>query len=79
MSSKRLDAINDYTRAGYRLRVDCTGCNRIVIIDPLEIVLLCQRRNWSKQIAAVERRLRCSKCGSRAIRLGPAFGSQAEP
>ena len=75
MSSKRLDAINDYTRAGYRLRVDCRGCNRVVVIDPLEIVLLCQRRNWSKQIGEIERRLRCSKCGSRDVRLGPAFGS----
>ena len=75
MSSKRLAAINDYTRAGYRLHVDCRGCNRVVVIDPLEIVLLCQRRKWSKQIGEIERRLRCSKCGSRDVRLGPAFGS----
>ncbi len=74
MSSKRLDEIGDYSRHGYRLRVDCLGCKRIVIIDPLELVMTCQRRGWSRQIDAVERRLRCSSCGGREVRLEPAFG-----
>ena len=73
MSSKRLDAINDYARAGYRLRVDCRGCCRVVVIEPLEIMLTCQRRGWSMQIAFIEKRLRCSQCGGRNVRLGPAF------
>ena len=73
MSSKRLDAISDYTRHGYTLRVDCRACGRLAIIDPLKITLLCQQRQWSKQTAAVERRLRCSKCGSRDVRIGPGF------
>ncbi len=75
MSSKRLDTISDFTRHGYTLRVDCRGCKRLAIIDPREITLLCQQRNWSRQLAAVERRLRCSKCGSRDVRLGPGFKS----
>jgi hypothetical protein len=75
MNSKRPDTISDYTRHGYTLRVDCRACKRLAIIDPLKITLLCQRRNWSKQIGAVERRLRCSSCGSRDVRMGPGFKS----
>ena len=40
----------------------------------LEVTLLCQRRGWTKQMAGVERRLKCSRCSSRDIRIGPAFG-----
>ena len=71
MSSKRLDKISDYSRHGYALRVDCLTCRRVALVDPLEITLLCQRRGWSKQMALVERRLRCSQCKSRKIRVGP--------
>ena len=70
MSSKRLDTISDYARHGYMLRVECRSCQRVAIIHPMEIALLCQRRNWSRQIAVVERRLRCSKCGGRDVRAG---------
>ncbi|OBX18812.1 hypothetical protein A9995_09615 [Erythrobacter sp. QSSC1-22B] len=75
MSSKRLDTISDYSRHGFTLRVDCRVCRRLAIIDPRTITLLCQQRQWSKQIAAVEGRLRCSKCGSRDVRVGPGFKS----
>ena len=74
MSSKRLDTIADYSRHGYVLRVDCHGCKRMVLMNPLELTYLCQKRQWSRQMAAIERRLVCSQCGSRDIRLGPAFG-----
>ena len=74
MSSKRLDAINDYSRHGYMLQVECLACRRIVVIDPWQIVQLCQHRQWSRQMAVIEHRLRCATCGGRAIRLGPAFG-----
>tara|TARA_R100001129_G_scaffold181565_1_gene161047 strand:- start:2221 stop:2505 length:285 start_codon:yes stop_codon:yes gene_type:complete len=75
MSSKRLDTIADYSRHGYALRVDCRRCRRVEVLHPLKITLLCQQRGWSKQMFALERRLRCSQCGSREVRLGPAFGS----
>lgn len=74
MSSKRLDSIADYSRLGYALRVDCRQCRRVAVMDPLQIVLQCQQRGWSKQMPALEGRLRCSRCGSRDTRLGPAFG-----
>lgn len=73
MSSKRLDTIADYSRHGYALRVDCQRCRRVAVLNPREIVLLCQKRGWSKQMATVESRFRCSRCGSRDTRLGPAF------
>jgi hypothetical protein len=73
MSSKRLDAISDYSRHGDMLRVDCKGRKRVAVIDPWQIVQLCQRRQSSRQMQVVERRLRCSQCGSRDVRCGPSF------
>lgn len=75
MSSKRLDSLGDYLRHHYRLRLECHACRRVVIQDPLYILNLCQKRGWGHQIHHVERRLRCGECGSRDVRLGPAFGS----
>jgi len=74
MSSKRLNTIADYSRHGYALRVNCLKCQRVVVLNPLEIMMACQDRGWSKQMAAVEKRMRCKKCGSRDIQLGPALG-----
>lgn len=74
MSSKRLDTIADYWRHGFALRVDCLTCRRVALLNPLGILLLCQKRGWSKQMAAVESRLKCTRCSSRHIRTGPAFG-----
>jgi hypothetical protein len=73
MSSKRLDSISDYRRHGYALRIDCLGCGHMAKIDPNVIVKLCMAHGWSKQLAYVERRLRCTKCGKRDVRCGPAF------
>ena len=71
MGSKRLDEIGDYNRHGYKLRVDCRTCRRVTIIEPLELVLLCQRRGWSRQMGVIERRFKCSHCGGRDARCGP--------
>jgi hypothetical protein len=75
MSSKRLDAISDYARRGYALKVDCQDCGHAGKLDTRKITDLCQQGGWSRQIAAVERRLKCSKCGGRNLRCGPAFVS----
>jgi hypothetical protein len=76
MTSKRLDSINDFTRHGYKLRVDCLACNRVVVLDPRPLVAMCSKRGWSRDIHAVKRRLRCSECGSQDVRCGPAFGDK---
>ena len=73
VSSKRLDDVGDFHRHGYTLRVDCLACKRVAVLDPLDLVQRCQRNGWSRQLASVERRLRCSGCGSRRVRCGPGF------
>jgi hypothetical protein len=74
MSSKRLDSLSDYSRAHYRLRADCLKCKRVAVLDPLALITRCQAKGWSYQIGAVAARLVCAECGSREVRLGPAFG-----
>lgn len=66
--------VTDYSRHGYRLRADCLRCKRVTIIDPLVLLQRCQAKGWSYQIGAVASRLVCAECGSRNVRLGPAFG-----
>ena len=78
MSSKRLDDVGDFHRHGYSLRVDCLACKRVAVLDALSLVMLCQKNNWSRQIGAVEARLRCSGCGSRNVRCGPGFKTPAD-
>lgn len=73
MGSKRFDGLGDYFRHKYRLRIECRGCNRVVIEEPLAMLELCRQRGWGHQMGEVERRLRCSQCRGREIRLGPAF------
>lgn len=74
MGSKRLDSLSDYLRHGYRLRIDCKGCGRGVIVDPFPILERCHKQGWPYTMPAIERRLRCSICGGKNLRLGPAFG-----
>ena len=54
MSSKRLDDVGDFRRHGYNLRIDCKQCGWVAVLDPTELVLLCNRRQWSRQIGSVE-------------------------
>jgi len=74
MSSKRLETIADFVRHRYRLRVDCLACGRVVVLEPLPILELCQARGWPYRLAVLEPRLVCAECGSRRVRCGPAFG-----
>lgn len=74
MSSKRLDSLADYNRHRYRLRADCLNCRRVTIMEPLALLERCHARGWSYDIEAVARRMVCAECGSRDVRLGPAFG-----
>ena len=73
MSSKRLEDVRDFSRHGYTLRIDCRSCGRVAVLDPLRIVTLCQERGWSRQVGAVEARMRCSAWGSKQVRLGSGF------
>ncbi|KLE33880.1 hypothetical protein AAW00_12495 [Aurantiacibacter luteus] len=74
MGSKRLDSLGDYLRHHYTLRVDCRGCKKVSILQPLVLLELCQKRGWGHQMREVERRLKCGSCGGRDVRIGPGFG-----
>ena len=74
VGSKRLDSIAAYHRHHYRLRVDCLRCRRVAILEPLALLQTCRARGWIYQLGEVERRLVCAECGSKEVRLGPAFG-----
>ncbi len=73
VSSKRLDKISDYARHGYAMNVECIACGHAAKLDARVISEEATRRNLSRSIAAIERRLKCQKCGMRRVRCGPAF------
>jgi len=72
MGSTHLREINDFARLGYELRVECHACHHRALVDPLKILLLCHEHRWSRDIQAIERRMRCSQCQSRHVTCGPA-------
>ena len=74
VSSKRLDTLSDFSRHRYRLRADCLRCKRVTIMDPLPLLMRRQAKGWSYRIGSVASRFVCAECGSREVRLGPAFG-----
>ena len=72
MSSKRLDKISDYARHGYAVTVQCLDCGHSAKFDARALSDEAIRRNLSREIGAIERRLRSQKCGERNVRCGPA-------
>ena len=74
MSSKRLSSLSDYARHGYKLRLDCE-CGRTVLADPRTVLRLCHEKGWHHSLEGVTMRLRCSTCGRRPARIGPALGN----
>ena len=73
MGSKRLDKVSDYVRHGFALAVECRDCGQTAKLDAQAISADAVKRNLSRDMAAIERRLRCGKCGKRNVRIGPAF------
>lgn len=73
MSSKRLDTLSDFARHHYKLRIECE-CGRVVLADPHEIILACQKRGLSYKLEAFSARLRCERCGKKPWRVGPGLG-----
>lgn len=71
MSSKRLDSISDYHRHGFNLRVVCLGCGRVIVIDSLELTQRLHNAGKSRDMGAVQRRLRCAECGGDRVKCGP--------
>ena len=73
MSSKRLSSLSDYARHGYKLRLDCK-CGRTVLLDPRAVLQFCNDRGWRHTLEGIATKLRCSNCGGRPVRMGPALG-----
>jgi hypothetical protein len=73
MGSKRLDAISDYARHGYDLRVACSECAHVGVLNARELTQLCIRRGWSRDMRLLLPRLKCRNCGSRRVLTGPAL------
>lgn len=73
MSNKRLDTVSALARHGYALSVECLSCGHMAKLDARAISEEATRRNLSREIEAVERRLKCGRCGERNVRCGPAF------
>ncbi|MBA4353565.1 MAG: hypothetical protein C0409_02625 [Novosphingobium sp.] len=70
MGTRRLDRINDYGRAGYRLRVFCMSCGNVVVLDPADVLARC-RTHQARSIEAIEQRMKCGQCGARNAACGP--------
>lgn len=73
MGSKRLDKISDYARHGYAMKAECRDCGHSSKLDARALSSDAVRRNLSREIGAIERRLKCQQCGMRNVRIGPAF------
>ena len=73
MGSKRLDKISDYARHGYAVKAECRKCGHSAKLDARTLSDDAIRRNLSRDIEAIERRLKCHQCGKRNVRIGPAF------
>ena len=73
MGSKRLDKISDYARHGYAMKAECRECGHSAKLDPRALSADAIRRNLSRDIGAIEQRLKCQQCGKRDVRIGPAF------
>ena len=73
LSSKRLSSLSDYSRLGYKLRLDCS-CGRVVIFDPRTLLAYCHKHSLLHGLEQVSARLKCGDCGKRSNRVGPAFG-----
>lgn len=73
MGSKRLDSIDRFARYGFALGVECRSCGHKAKLDARQIAEQAIRLGLSRNIAAIERRLRCSGCKARNVRIEPAF------
>lgn len=71
MSYKRLHTLSDLSRFDLDLRARCVSCGHEAVLSVIELSLTCSRRRWSRDIGAVEQRLRCDNCNGRDIHCVP--------
>ena len=73
MGYKRLHTLEDCSRYRLRLRIECLQCRRIVIEGPMRIMEVCRQRRWGIKLDDVEKKLRCTACKAKKVKLGPEF------
>ena len=71
MGSKRLTAISDYARHGFDLQVVCRSCRRVTVIDARALSTTCTLARQSRDMGAIQKRLRCQGCKGRDVVCGP--------
>ena len=65
MSTKHIRTIADLVRFGAGLRVECGSCGAARTLDGYQAA----RLGGAQPLAALARRLKCSRCGSKEARL----------
>lgn len=65
MVRHKLDSVNEFARQGYNLRIVCAGCGHVTVASAIEMMQVIAARKLSLRIDALERRLKCSRCGQR--------------
>lgn len=65
----RLDNLHDLIRRKANLRVECTTCDKVSIIDARRFARYCLLRNWNTYLEQLGTRLVCGRCGARPARL----------
>ena len=65
VSTKHIRSIADLVRFGAGLRIDCAGCGASKTLDGYEA----GRLGGAGSLAALARRLRCSRCGVKDAKM----------
>jgi len=68
MGSKRLNTVADLVRSGLNAKIECGGCQRVVIVSSAKLRDQCFAKSIPMTLAVVAQHLRCS-CGHRGARI----------
>lgn len=73
MGNKRFDTIFDFQRWGHAMEVRCS-CVHTGVLDAAYVVERFMTKRWpTNSLATAGDHLRCSACGGRPMRIGPAM------
>jgi len=73
MGNKRFETIFDFARHGYATEVVC-ACGHVGVLEPQGVVGRFMRERWpTNSLATTRDLLKCSSCGERPERIGPAM------
>jgi hypothetical protein len=72
MGGKSIKVITDFDRAGYDVEVVC-GCRHRRVLPRRLVVTWFIVKGWPPGLEVARERFRCSRCGKKADRVGPAL------